>query len=100
MPPSVLSDGIAYLDENLSKEENISTISATCFGGKWKNKEGETTSFRLDFIVECQDEMYKIKANGVSFEKKYVELPTEEEIVAMIQAVGRLGLEKIKQVVQ
>ena len=100
MPPSVLSDGIAYLDENLSKEENIATISATCFGEKWKNKECETTSFRLDFIVDCQDEMYKIKANGVSFEKKYVELPTEEEIVAMIQAVGRLGLEKIKQVVQ
>ena len=98
--PSVSSNGIVYLDENLSKEENIATISATCSGEKWKNRETETAPFRLDFIVDCQDEMYKIKANGVSFEKKYIELPTEEEIELLIQAVGRLGLEKIKQVVQ
>lgn len=92
-------NGLEYLDENLSKQENIGSISATCKGQKWKHQQTETAVFRLDFVVEFQDEVYKIKANGLSFEKPYIELLTGEEIDNLIQAVGKFGLEKIKKVI-
>jgi Fic family protein len=92
--------GLAYLDGNLAKQEDISSISATCKGQKWKPQLAETAVFQLDFVVDFHDNVYKIKANGLSFEKKYTELLTEEEITAMIQAVGKLGLEKIKNVMR
>lgn len=95
-----INNDLHDLDENLSKQENVGSISATCQGQKWKHQQAETAVFRLDFVVDFQDEVYKIKANGLSFEKKYTELLTEEEITAMMKAVGKLGLEKIKNVVQ
>lgn len=91
--------GMDYLDKFIPNNPNISSIYATCIGKNWKYKFSETSLFRLDIMIEFHDYIYKIKANGLSIEKLYIELLTGEEIDNLIQVVGKLGLEKIKNVV-
>ena len=91
--------GITYLDKFLPSSIDVHSITASCIGKNWKHNFAETSLFRLDLIIEFDDYVYKIKANGLSFEKSYIELPTDEEIDALIQAFGKLGLEKIKKII-
>jgi Fic family protein len=85
---------------HLEEFAHINSLSATWIGKNWQHNLAETTSFRLDLWIELHDNHYTIKANGLILEKQYIELLSGEEIEALIQAVGKLGLEKIKQVMQ
>ncbi len=97
---SQTENSIDFLDKNLAKTTETTSIKATCLGKNWVHNLSETKSFSLDLIVEFHEAVYKIKANGLSFEKSYIELPSEEEIEALIKAIGKLGLEKIKNVMR
>jgi Fic family protein len=91
--------GLIYLDKFLQNQPDVQAICVSTIGKNWRHKHSETSVFSLDLIIEFHDSVYKIKANGLSFEKPYIELLTFEEIDALIQAVGKLGLEKIKKVI-
>jgi Fic family protein len=92
--------GLEPLDKSILKYENLTSIQAHILSEKWKHDFNETTLFRLDLIIEFDEFNYVIIANGLSIKKQYSELISEEESDLIIQTVGKMGLEKIRKIIQ
>jgi Fic family protein len=92
--------GIDYLDKYLLSKNINHSISATYSAKNWKHNFEETSQLRLDLTIRFHEYIYEIVANGLTIKKQYSELITEEEFDLIIQTVGKMGLEKIRKIIQ
>jgi Fic family protein len=92
--------GLEPLDKSILKYENPTSIQANVLSDSWKHDSGQSIVFQLGLIIEFDEFNYVVKANGLSIKKQYSELITEEESDLIIQTVGKMGLEKIRKIIQ